>query len=99
VLGFPLYQLTEASAQALVQKVLTYFAEPTPHYGDVTHDGRVNIQDITSLINYLYKGGPAPGVLNDADPNGDCRINIQDITYLIRYLYQSGGEPEQGCVE
>ena len=98
VLGFPIFYLTESSAQALVQRVLAYFAEPTPHYGDVNHDGRVNIQDITFLINYLYKGGPAPSVLNDADANGDCRINIQDITYLIRYLYQSGASPIQGCV-
>jgi Zn-dependent M28 family amino/carboxypeptidase len=99
VLGFPLYYLTEASAQALVQKVLAYFVEPTPHYGDVNHDGRVNIQDITFLINYLYKGGPAPSALNDADANGDCSINIRDITYLIKYLYQSGPAPVVGCVE
>jgi Peptidase family M28/Dockerin type I domain len=99
VLGFPIFYLTEASAQALVQKVLAYFVEPTPHYGDVNHDGRVNIQDITFLINYLYKGGPAPSALNDADANGDCSINIRDITYLIKYLYQDGAVPVVGCVD
>ncbi len=60
--------------------------------GDANSDGDVNIFDITSLISYLYKGGPAPDPMEAADVNDDGTVNIFDITYLINYLYK-GGEP------
>jgi len=68
--------------------------------GDVTHNGIVNILDITYLIAYLYKGGPAPPCLTEADATGNCIVNILDITYLIAYLYKGGPAPICGdCPE
>lgn len=100
VLGFPLYYLTEASAQALVQKVLEYFAAPSVYLdGDVNDDRIVNLLDVTFLIAFLYKDGPPPVRINHGDPNADCTINILDITYLISYLYKDGPAPLTGCVE
>ncbi|MCX6829302.1 MAG: thrombospondin type 3 repeat-containing protein [candidate division Zixibacteria bacterium] len=62
--------------------------------GDINNNGLVNIQDITYLINYLYKGGPAPvPVWQAADVNHSGNLNIQDITYLINYLYKGGLAP------
>jgi len=61
--------------------------------GDADNDGIVNILDITFLISYLYKGGPAPPCLVEGDANGDCILNILDITYLISYLYKGGPAP------
>lgn len=61
--------------------------------GDASNDRAINILDITFLIAYLYKGGPAPESLWAADPNGDGTINILDITYLIAFLYKDGPEP------
>lgn len=61
--------------------------------GDLNDDGTVNILDITYLINYLYKGGPAPEPLESADVNSDMTVNILDVTYLIAYLYRGGPEP------
>lgn len=103
ILGFPLYWLTLESAQALVNRVLEYFAAPSippppPPPGDVNGDMEVNILDATYLIQYLYRFGPEPPDLNNSDPNGDCDINILDITYLISYLYKGGPEPVEGCV-
>jgi uncharacterized protein (TIGR02145 family) len=59
--------------------------------GDVNNTGTVNIQDLTYLINFLYKGGPAPFCCGDV--NGSGAVNIADITYLINYLYKGGPAP------
>jgi hypothetical protein len=74
---------------------LSPFAMGIPAYicGDVNSDGHVNILDITFLISYLYKGGPAPGQPDAANVNSDGAINILDITYLISFLYKGGPEP------
>ena len=54
--------------------------------GDVDGDGRVNIDDVTSLINYLLTGNSSLIVLENADAYPDGRINIDDVTSLINYL-------------
>jgi PKD repeat protein len=61
--------------------------------GDANSNGAVNIQDITFLINFLYKGGPSPNLIQSADVNHSGLVNIQDITYLINYLYKGGPAP------
>jgi len=99
VLGFPLYYLTESSAQALIGRVMEYFAEESVLYGDANSDWAVNILDVTYLVNYLYRDGPQPPDINNGDPNGSCAVNILDATYLINYLYKSGPAPVIGCVE
>ncbi|PKK82391.1 MAG: hypothetical protein CVT49_13970 [candidate division Zixibacteria bacterium HGW-Zixibacteria-1] len=98
ILGFPIYYLTDESAQALIAKVFEYFGEESVLYGDANGDWAMNLLDITYLINYLYKDGPEPIDLNNGDPNRSCAVNILDVTYLINYLYKSGPEPVPGCV-
>jgi hypothetical protein len=61
--------------------------------GDANGSGIVNIQDITYLINYLYKSGPKPKPLPAGDATGNGIINIQDITHLINFLYKGGPAP------
>jgi len=61
--------------------------------GDANNNGAVNILDVTYLINYLYKSGPAPVCDDEADANGNSAINILDATYLINYLYKDGAAP------
>jgi len=61
--------------------------------GDANHSSLVNIQDITYLINFLYKSGPSPSCYYEGDANGSKIINIQDITYLINFLYKGGPVP------
>ncbi|MFH2037540.1 MAG: trypsin-like peptidase domain-containing protein [Candidatus Zixiibacteriota bacterium] len=69
--------------------------EEGPSYicGDANNDEAVNILDITYIIAYLYKDGPAPDPLARADCNGTVDINILDITYLIAFLYKGGPDP------
>ena len=61
--------------------------------GDADDNGTVNLLDITTLIDYLYGEGLAPGCYYQGDPNADEMINILDITFLIDYLYQGGPAP------
>jgi hypothetical protein len=68
-------------------------------YGDANLDGDVNVGDVVFLINYIFKGGPAPPIPNWADANGDCEINVGDAVSLINYIFKSGEAPKPGCVE
>lgn len=61
--------------------------------GDVNNDGGLDILDVIFLINFKYKGGPAPDPLNNANINGIDPINILDVVYLIGYIYKSGPAP------
>ena len=51
--------------------------------GDVNHDGKVNISDVTALINILLTQSEAP---IEANVNGDNTVNISDVTALINKL-------------
>ena len=64
--------------------------------GDASNNMLVNILDVTFLIGYLYRGGPAPPCMPEGDANGDGRINILDINRIIGYLYMMGGPPVCG---
>jgi hypothetical protein len=63
--------------------------------GDANGNSIINILDITYLIAYLYKGGPAPTPypLCSGDANCSCSVNILDVTHLIAFLYKGGPSP------
>jgi len=65
--------------------------------GDANFSGDTNVGDAVSLINYIFKGGPAPRVMNWADANADCLVNVGDVVYLIGYIFRGGPAPEIGC--
>ena len=53
--------------------------------GDMNHDGRLSIVDVTDLINYLLNDGQEGcSICADADQNGS--VNISDVTSLINFL-------------
>ncbi len=54
--------------------------------GDVDGDGSVNINDITTLINYLLNGDAEGLALANADCYPDGRVSIDDVVSLISYL-------------
>nr|MBN2277649.1 hypothetical protein [candidate division Zixibacteria bacterium] len=78
---------------------LTIELPPPYDCGDVNCSNSVNILDATYMINYLYRGGPAPCVADLMDVNCDTKRNILDATYLINYLYRGGPSPHcpPGC--
>ena len=52
--------------------------------GDVNGDGRVNVSDVTTLINMIL--GITPMDETRADVNGDGRVNVSDVTALINII-------------
>ncbi|MCP4597329.1 dockerin type I domain-containing protein [Neptuniibacter sp.] len=61
--------------------------------GDVNNDTNIDILDIVFVINFKYKGGPAPECMDEANINSDTEIDILDIVYLINYKYKGGPTP------
>jgi hypothetical protein len=61
--------------------------------GDVNYDDIIDVGDVVTLINYLYRGGPAPVPLEAGDANNDLLVDVGDVVYLINYLYRGGSIP------
>ena len=62
--------------------------------GDITRDGIVGIDDVTTLMNYILKGS-TNGLLYSiwlVDVNLDGDVGIDDVTTLLSYILT--GEPE-----
>jgi len=62
-------------------------------HGDANADGKIDVGDVVSLINYLYKNGPAPKPLEAGDANCDGIIDVGDVVFLINYLFKKGPPP------
>lgn len=65
--------------------------------GDANSDNFVDVGDAVYIINFVFKGGPAPEPLTAGDANGDCTINVGDAVYIINYLFKGGDAPVPGC--
>jgi hypothetical protein len=64
--------------------------------GDANADLQVNVADAVYIINYVFKGGPAPNPLASGDANNDGQVNVADAVYLINYVFKGGPPP---CAE
>ena len=54
--------------------------------GDVNHDTRINIFDVTVTINYILGKNPESFHFKEADANQDGRLNIFDVTKIINII-------------
>lgn len=73
-------------------------AEPIPVVcGDANSDETINVGDAVYLINYIFKGGPAPDPECLGDANGDGSTNVGDAVYLINYVFKGGPAPVEPC--
>ena len=63
---------------------LYYTAVGSPDEGDVNGDGKVNVSDVTALINMIL--GVIPKDMERADVNGDGKINVSDVTALVNII-------------
>ncbi len=61
--------------------------------GEANGDGKVTVSDVVYLINYLFKGGPAPIPWEGGEANCDGKISVSDVVYLINYLFKGGPPP------
>ena len=63
-------------------------------HGDANCSGSILVDDLTLLVNYLFKGGPAPD-LTGGDANCNGNILVDDLVLLVNYLFKGGTAP--GC--
>lgn len=61
--------------------------------GDANGDGKITVSDVVFLVNYLFKGGPAPLPFLSGDANCDTKVTISDVVYLVNYLFKGGPPP------
>lgn len=64
--------------------------------GDINHDQRINVSDLTYLVDFMFQGGPEIPCVDEADLNLDDAINVSDLTGLVDYLFR-GGPPPPAC--
>ena len=57
--------------------------------GDVNNDGRISIQDVAALVDFLLFEDESLINIDAADMNGDDKVSIQDVSALIDYLHFS----------
>ena len=61
--------------------------------GDATGDGKILLTDVVTIINFLFRGAPAPVPFCREDANANGEIKLSDIVYLINFLFKSGPAP------
>ena len=54
--------------------------------GDSNGDSRVDVNDVTTVINYILGKNPSPFNNGNADVNGDGDINVLDVTLIINII-------------
>jgi len=62
--------------------------------GDPNMDDMINSSDVIYLVNYVFKGGPAPLPVNRAG-DVDCsgQITSSDVIYMVSYVFKGGPAP------
>ncbi len=65
--------------------------------GDFNASGTVSLNDVVTLIDFIFAAGPAPGNVMIGDVNCSRTVNISDAVYLVTYLLRGGLPPASGC--
>ncbi len=61
--------------------------------GDANGDWVVDVGDVVYTINYLYRSGSDPYMLQAGDVNCDGIVAVGDVVFLINYLFRNGPPP------
>ena len=62
--------------------------------GDFNCDVKIDIVDVVSLVNYLFRSGEEPCFMKSADANCDQEVTIADVVYLTNYIFRNGPAPQ-----
>jgi hypothetical protein len=66
--------------------------------GDVNADSTITAADIVYLVNYVFKGGPAPAPCPaNGNVNCDGAVTAADIVYLVQHVFNGGPPPCDIC--
>ncbi|MGB8657912.1 MAG: SBBP repeat-containing protein [Candidatus Zixiibacteriota bacterium] len=70
-----------------------HYIAPQFMSGDANGDWIVDVEDVIYLVNYLFKGRPAPNPLERGDATCDGIVDSGDVAFLINYLFKRGSAP------
>ena len=63
------------------------YVEPTPGKpGDANNDETVDVNDVTTVINYILGKNPDPFNFDNANLNGDDAVDVMDVTLIINII-------------
>src|SRR5574341_59946 len=87
--------LSDELAYASGQTVYKYSFVCSAIAGDANGSGGTpNLTDIVYLVNFVFKGGPAPNPPCRGDENASGgSANLSDIVYLVNYVFKGGPAP------
>ena len=61
-----------------------YKLSKTTLFGDINLDGKVDVTDVTTLVNMILNGETAN--LELADINADGKVDVSDVTALVNII-------------
>ena len=65
---------------------LVWPQEQTGKPGDANADGTVDVNDVTTTINYILSKNPNPFNYDNANVNGDEKVDVLDVTLIINII-------------
>ena len=77
-------QVAAARAKRWIPKTYNGGWIEIPVGGDVNGDGKINVSDVTALVNMIL--GVIPKNEAVADINGDGKVNVSDVTALVNMI-------------
>ncbi len=54
--------------------------------GDANEDSKVDVNDVTTVINHILNKNPNPFNYNNANVNGDDKVDVLDVTLIINII-------------
>lgn len=75
-----------ASTTPVAKELSIYRKVTSDILGDVNGDGKINMMDVTAVINYILGKSPSPFIYENACMNDDPFINMQDVTAIINII-------------
>ncbi|MDH3890338.1 MAG: MSCRAMM family adhesin SdrC [candidate division Zixibacteria bacterium] len=61
---------------------------------DADPTDEITITDLVYLVDFMFTGGPAPPVFEEADMDANGGIDISDLVLLVDYMFTGGPAPE-----
>ncbi len=61
--------------------------------GEANGDGKVDLSDGVSILNFLFTGGATPKCMAAADGNGDGKVDLSDGVFVLNFLFTGGAAP------